>query len=168
MRQNIIGTKFLREESYIPILCDKANIKINTTAVFSSVTNISLVDSTFFFMDTCCIDCYDCHLEAHWEIQRADGETEIYTVLNETNHDHHEELPGRGLYIAGYCDYTYLVVSPTDLHYDGAQITAILDLPQCYNSFNVTESITLNIQGIGMYSYIIIILIFKFWHSDES
>ena len=31
------------------------------------------------------IDIYDCsEVEAHWEIQRADGETEMYTVWNET------------------------------------------------------------------------------------
>ena len=105
-------------------------------------------------------------MEAHWEIQRADGETEIY---NETDYYHHEELSKRGLYIEGYCNILYLEVSPTDLRYDGAQITAILDLPQCYNGFNVTESIALNIQGIMfiMYSYIITILIFKFCHSDK-
>ena len=95
-------------------------------------------------------------VEGHWKIQRADGVTELYTVLNETYHyGREEEMPERGLdIIYGLCDYRNSIcafkisISPTDLRYDGARITGILDLPQCYNSSNVTESITIHIQGI--------------------
>ena len=34
-------------------------------------------------VSACCIDIYDCEeTEAHWEIVRADGITEVHTVLS--------------------------------------------------------------------------------------
>ena len=37
-------------------------------------------------------------------------------------------------------------ITPTDLRYNGAQITGVFNLPECFSS-NVTDTITLNIQG---------------------
>ena len=82
---------------------------------------------------------------------RADGETELYTLVNETYHyRRYESYPDRGLRIEGYCSSycdTDLRISPTDLRYDGAQITAILDLPGCSDSPYSSDAMTLHIQG---------------------
>ena len=90
------------------------------------------------------IDIYDCsEFEAHWKIQRSDGETEMYTVFN-------EDIPDRGLSFYGHCSDIcdlYMKISPTDMRYNGAQITGVLNLPECYNSSNITDPMTLNIQG---------------------
>ena len=119
---------------------------------FYSDTNISLEGSAYFNIHGYHIDIYNCsEFEAHWEIQRADGNIEVYTVLNDTYHYHrYEYLPDRGIELLsdcyGFCDL-YLFVMPTDLRYNGAQITGVFNLPECFNSPNVTDTITLNIQG---------------------
>ena len=117
-----------------------------------------------FFFDAYNVNVYDCPgLELRWEILRADGETELYTVVNETYHNgRYEFYPESGLDIDGYCydDYSdyngdyyryschaYAAILPTDLRYDGAQITAVLDLPECFNSPNSSGVMTFNIQG---------------------
>ena len=75
-------------------------------------------------------------------------------MLNETYHyGRNEDLPDRGLSFDGYCYsffgcYLYMEISPTDLRYNGAQITGVLNLPECFNSSNTTDPMTLNIQGI--------------------
>ena len=98
------------------------------------------------------INIYDCpEAEAHWEIQRADGETEVYTVLNETYYyGRYDDLPDRGISFVGFC-YGFcnfhMRISPTDLRYNGAQITGVFNVPECYNSSNITDPMTLNIQG---------------------
>ena len=122
---------------------------------YTGSRNISLEDSVFLYLDGCCFfhDCQD-DIQIHWKIQRADGQTEVYTVLNETytTNGRDEELPDRGLYFEQ--DWCYsscqfdLTIHPTDLRYDGAQITGVLDLPECFEYSIFTESITLNIQGI--------------------
>ena len=75
----------------------------------------------------------------------------MYIVQNITcNKGRIEELPDRGLGFDVYCHFSCMLemkISPTDLRYDGAQITGIVDLPECYNSSNVTDTVTLNIQG---------------------
>ena len=117
-----------------------------------SDTNISLEGSVCFYIFAYYIDIHDCsEVEAHWEIQRADGNIEVYTVLNDTYHyNRYEYLPDRGLELLsdcyGYCDF-YLFVMPTDLRYNGAQITGVFNLPECFNSPDVTDTVTLNIQG---------------------
>ena len=100
------------------------------------------------------IDIYDCsEVEAHWKIQREDGEIEVYTVLNETYHDGRDELylPDRGLSFYGYCFIDncrlYMTISPTDMRYNGAKITGVFNLPECFNSSILTDPMTLNIQG---------------------
>ena len=81
---------------------------------------------------------------------RADGEREVYTVVNETYRS--MEFPDRGVVTVercySYCD-VYIAISPTDMRYNGAVITGIVDHPQCFNSPNVTDSFTINIQGNG-------------------
>ena len=117
------------------------------------------------------IDTHRCRdTEAHWEIETADGELEVYTVLNDTyRYGRDEELPDRGLSIAGSCYYDCFLlwgISPTDLRYNGAQITGVFNLPECFNSSNVTDTITLNIQGMNFNDHVftssIILLINRF------
>ena len=74
-------------------------------------------------------------------------------MLNETYHNgRDEDLPDRGISFDGLCiqsDICYLEmeVSPTDMRYNGAQITGVVNLPECFNSSNITDPMTLNIQG---------------------
>ena len=71
---------------------------------------------------------YNCsEVEAHWKIQRADGETEVYPVVNETYRYH--VLLDIGLNYWGLC-YSFscsllMIVNPTDLRYNGAKITGV-------------------------------------------
>ena len=114
--------------------------------------NISLNGNAEFYFEAYSIDIYDCpDVEAHWKIQRADGETEMYTVWNETYHyGRHDDFPDRGLTFDGRCRRRcslYIAISPTDMRYNGAQITGVLNLPECFNSSNITDPMTLNIQG---------------------
>ena len=116
--------------------------------------NISLESGAYFNFYAYYVDVYDCpELELHWEILRADGETELYTVVNDTYRYHgwrYEQFTDRGIEIEGYCYGgcdAYLWINPTDLRYDRAQITAVLDLPGCFNSSNSSDTMTLNIQG---------------------
>ena len=105
----------------------------------------------FFYFEAYRIDCPD--IEVHWEIQRADGEREMYTIVNGTySRGGFVGFPDRGITIEGFCLTGYceadITISPTDMRYNGAMITGVVDIPQCFNSPNVTESFTLNIQGI--------------------
>ena len=89
--------KFCYTTSYNIIMLDIVNLL--------SDTNISLVR---FRIRIDYIDIYDClGVEAHWEIQRADGNIEVYTVLlNDTYHYGLDQyLPDRGLNIIGNCDF---------------------------------------------------------------
>lgn len=92
--------------------------------------------------------------EAHWVIERADGELEVHTVLNESySYGRYEQLPNKELFFYSYCNPLlfcglYLDISPTDLRYNGAQITGVFHLPECFNIPNVTDTTTLNLQGI--------------------
>ena len=72
----------------------------------------------------------------------------VYTVWNETYHyGRHDDFLDRGLTFDGCCHRRcslYITISPTDMRYNGAQITGVLTLP---DSSNITDSMTLNIQG---------------------
>ena len=62
-----------------------------------------------------------------------------------------EEFPDIGLSFDGFCDllcHLYMTISPTDMRYNGAQITGVFNLPECFNSPNITDTTTLNIQGM--------------------
>ena len=65
-------------------------------------SNISLYGNAKFYLRARFL--YDCSVfEVHWEIQRADGETEMHTVLNETYYyGRYDDLPDRGLSFSGY------------------------------------------------------------------
>ena len=86
-------------------------------------------------------------LELRWEILRADGETKLYTSVNETyRRGRYGWYPDGGLHIEGYCrSYCNadMWISPTDLRYDGAQITTILDLPGCSDSPYSSDAVLL-------------------------
>ncbi|CAI8022428.1 hypothetical protein GBAR_LOCUS13172, partial [Geodia barretti] len=89
----------------------------------------------------------------YWEILRDDGETEVYTVANqdEYHYGRYETLEDRGLSFAGYCDLgcsPSLTITPTDMRYDGAQITGVVNLPGCYTATNTTNTTVLSIQGL--------------------
>ena len=76
----------------------------------------------------------------------------MYTMVNETyRYGRDDVLLDRGLSVYGYCSlyscYLLIVVNPTDLRYNEAQITGVLNLPECFDSSNITDPITLNIQG---------------------
>ena len=105
-------------------------------------------------MEALIYDPYDCrNNEAYWEIERADGEIETFTVLNDDDYHYgrNEEFPDRGLSFDGFCHrycLLYIMISPTDMRYNGAQITGIFNLSECFNSPNITDTTTLNIQGM--------------------
>ena len=101
------------------------------------------------------IDTYGCsEVEAYWEILREDGDIVVYTVFNDDYHyGRYEHLPDKGLQFDSFCHYFYgcnfnLEIRPIDLRYNGAQITGVINMPECFSSPNVTDTITLYIQGI--------------------
>ena len=158
MTSCILSVSSLISELSIYMCISPCNRPLNATGTImfntgsTEAINISLEESVYFYMEAYHIDIYDCpDIEVQWEIERADGEKEVYTVVNETYHyGRYIELPDRGVEILercySYCE-VYLVISPTDMRYNGAVITGIVDHPQCFNSSNVTDPFTLNIQG---------------------
>ena len=108
------------------------------------------------------IDLYDCQeTEILWEIVKPNGEYEVYTVVNSTDYHRgrHDSITERGLTFEGYCSRLcdlQLTITPTDLRYNGAQITGIVRLPECFNTSNTTNTTTLRIQGELCYSYLFI------------
>ena len=106
------------------------------------------------------IDINDCSgVETHWEIQRQDGETEMYTVFSKPYPSSiMAELPDRGLSFSGDC-FLYgsnscfldMTISPIDMRYNGSQITGVLNLPECFNSSHITGPMTLNIHEGTLY-----------------
>ena len=132
------------------------NVMFNAGSSTTVTRNISLEGSASFNFYAYHINIYDCpDIEVHWEIQRAGGEREVYTVVNESYHyGRSEEFPDRGVDFRGYYhDIVQLyaidiTISPTDMRYNGAMITGVVDHPDCFNSPNVTDPFTLNIQGI--------------------
>ena len=110
-------------------------------------------------MDIFYIYFYDCQeTEILWEIAKPNGEYEVYTVASYSQYRHgrHESITERGLSFGGFCHldcYVRLTITPTDLRYNGAQITGIVRLPECFNTSNTTNTTTLRIQGKLCYSY---------------
>ena len=104
-------------------------------------------------MDIYFIDFYDCQEdEILWEIVQPNGEYEVYTVANYSHYRHgrHESLPEGGLSFGGFCHFdcfVRLTITPTDLRYNGAKITGIVRLPECFNTSNTTNTTILRIQG---------------------
>ena len=125
----------------------------------SIARNISLKGYAYSTFQFCCVNCNDTQdLDVFWEIRRADGRIETYTgsELNGVDTSEYPDHLDRGLELYGSCDfqdktcYFLLRIRPTDLQYNGAQITITLYLPVCYTGHNVTKTLTLNIQGIDV------------------
>lgn len=120
---------------------------------FGPTINISLTGSANLYLTAYEVGPYICDIfEVIWKIVRADGETEIYTVASndEYHYGRYESLYDRGLTFSGYCEEIcrpWLTVTPTDLRYNGAQITGVVDLPECFNTSNTTNTTILRIQG---------------------
>ena len=98
---------------------------------------------------------YDCQeTEILWEIVKPNGEYEVYTVANYSHYrsGRRESITERGLSFGGFCHPLFvcdlrLTLTPTDLRYNGAQITGMVRLPECFNISNTTNTTTLRIQG---------------------
>jgi len=113
--------------------------------------NISLEGVATFYFEHNGQNIYGCfEFEIHWKILKDDGKTEIYTVVSETHPSNSEEYIDIGIEITGYCISncdTYMSISPTDLRYNGAKITATLNIPECSDSPYSSDAVTLHIQG---------------------
>ena len=62
-----------------------------------------------------------------------------YAVANYSHYPHgrRETITERGLSFGGFCDFDcnlLLTITPTDLRYNGAQITGIVRLPECFKT----------------------------------
>ena len=131
----------------------KCDVQMHFAGSFGPTINISLTGSANLRLRSYDIGSYICdNFEVFWKIVRADGETEVYTVANndEYHYGRRETLYDRGLTFSGYCDFPChprLTVTPTDLRYNGAQITGVVDLPECFNTSNTTNTTILRIQG---------------------
>ena len=116
---------------------------------FGPTMNISLNGSAVLYIEAIHIGYYICdEFEVYWEIVRADAETERYTVSH--HYGTYENHQDRGLSFEGFCDiecHQILTITPTDMRYDGAQITGVVNIPECYNTSNVTNITTIRIQG---------------------
>ena len=81
-------------------------------------------------------------------IVKTDEQIESYEyIINDTYYD--LEYLDRGLSINGRCSSycgMYIDISPTDLRYNNATLTGVLNVPQCSIS-NATNPMLLNIQG---------------------
>ena len=123
---------------------------------FGPIINISLNGSVDLVMYAVELGPYTCDdFKIFWEIVKADSQAEEYIVANEDHYGRHETLRDRGLSFDGFCRfecYQLLTVTPTDMRYNGAQITGVVNLPECFNTSNTTNTTTLWIQG-SLFSY---------------
>ena len=113
---------------------------------YSSEQNISLEEQASFYAYT--YDVFSCeNATFQVKILRTDEQIETYE-LNGTFYD--LEYLDRGLSISGHCNhpcYIFIDISPANLRYNGATITAVLNVSECSIS-NATGPMLLNIQGI--------------------
>ena len=97
------------------------------------------------------IDFYECQeAEILWEIVKPNGEYEVFTVANYSHYrdGRRETITERGLSFGGFCDfdcYVGLTITPTDLGYNGAQITGIVRHPGCFTTSKTTNTTILRI-----------------------
>lgn len=121
--------------------------------------NVSLGSEARFLFGIYNISILSCtEIDLHWEIMRRDGETELYTVYNKTrNGDQYfvDEYSDRGISIYVDCAFIFCdgvghvtgaVIMPMDGRYAGAQVTAVLILPECNRRYT-SDAMTLNILG---------------------
>ena len=125
---------------------------MNVIGDHDSSRNISLAGTAY--LDVYAGEVYHCReVDVQWEIVRADGEVEIYRAQPQGDYyysDFNEEFEEEGLVFETYCDIycrMQMYLSPTDLRYNGAQVTCNFSLPEC-NISNITNPTTVNIQGI--------------------
>ena len=86
-----------------------------------------------------------------WKIVRADGEIEVYNATPQGDYySYSKKYPEMGLLFSTECDIFWCVMklelSPTDLRYNGAQITCTVSIPEC-NITRITLPTAINIQG---------------------
>ena len=145
---NILITLTVSPRYYITFLeC------MNVIGNHGSSRNISLAGTAY--LDVWAFDVYHCReVDVQWEIVRADGEVELYRAQPQGGYyysDFYEEFEEEGLVFETSCNYDYcrmqMILSPTDLRYNGAQVTCNFSLPEC-NISNITNPTTVNIQGI--------------------
>ena len=99
-------------------------------------------------------DVYHCQeIYVEWNIVRADGEIEGYNATPQGDYYYaiyREDYPENGLSFHTYYSYDYffisVLLSPTDMRYNGAQFTCIFSLPEC-GTTNITDPMTVFIQG---------------------
>ena len=125
---------------------------MNVIGYYGSSTNISLAGTAY--LTVLANEVYHCReVDVQWEIVRADGEVEIYSAQPQGDYDDlyfYEEFEEEGLVFSTYCDFycrMQMHLSPTDLRYNGAQVTCNFSLLEC-NISNITNPTTVNIQGI--------------------
>ena len=126
---------------------------MNVIGYYGSSTNISLAGNVY--LDVWADEVYHCReVDVQWEIVRADGEVELYSAQPQGYYYDlyfYEEFEDEGLVFETSCLYIdcrmRMHLSPTDLRYNGAQVTCNLSLPEC-NISNITNPTTVNIQGI--------------------
>ena len=125
---------------------------MNVIGDYGSSRNISLAGNVY--LDVLAFDVYHCReVDVQWEIVRADGEVELYRAQPQGDYYDlyfYEEFEEEGLVFSTYCHiycHMRMTLSPTDLRYNGAQVTCNFSLPEC-NTSNITSPATVNIQGI--------------------
>ena len=122
--------------------------------------NISLNGFTDMYVDVYSLTCLADIVEASL-IVRNDGELEMYSLINTTHYpaEYGFEFGGNisdsGFSYAGLCEYydshdrcyINVMIRPTDLQYDGAELTLLVYLPECYTTPETSRITTLHIQG---------------------
>ena len=124
---------------------------MNVIGYYGSSTNISLAGNVY--LTVWADEVYHCReVDVQWEIVRADGEVELYRAQPQGDYYYsyfYKEFEEEGLVFSTYCDiycHMQMTLSPTDLRYNGAQVTCNFSLPEC-NISNITNPTTVNIQG---------------------
>ena len=120
--------------------------------------NISLNGLTDMYVDVYSYTCLAYIGEVSLNIVRNDGELEMYsltnTTQNRTGFDFGGNIYNSGLSYAGHWEFDILkrcyirvMIHPMDLQYDGAEITLLVSLPECYITPKTSKVTALHIQG---------------------
>ena len=123
--------------------------------------NISLNEEWYLYPDiaTNCTGVDRDFIEYSLTILKSDGEVEVYS-LNFTNYEEGEYIHYSGIIVdsgLGYYGDCYFYDSlaciidiffhPTDLRYDGAEVSVQVYFPECFDALHMTNFTRLNIQG---------------------
>ena len=121
---------------------------------FGSTIHISLSRNISLKMQAGYVDTYGCiEAEVLWQIEKADREIEVYIIRNHTYYGEFDTFPDQGISLTmDYCSKLYyyyqLTITPIDMRYDGAQITGVVNLLECFSVPNTTITTTFRIQGV--------------------